>query len=252
MKAHGKVIGPSPGARSRFLVIDAWRGFAICLMVIYHFCFDLSYFGLADFDFYRSSFWLYSRSFILSQFLLLVGISLVLATQRGLDVGRFLRRLGWLLASAAVVSFSTWLLFGDRWVVFGVLHFIAVASVLGLFFVHHLWLSLVLAIVLIAAGNLLQSEWFDQPGWNWIGLMTHKPATEDYVPMLPWFGVILLGISAALLQRRMCSGSCSAASLPGACWLRPLAVAGRNSLLIYMLHQPVLMAVLYTGVRLSA
>ncbi len=233
-----------PGSeQSRFLVIDAWRGFAILLMVVYHFCFDLGYFGLAEFNFYQNPFWLHSRTFILGQFLLLVGISLVLATQRGINVGRFLRRLGWLVASAAFVSVSTWWMFGDRLVVFGVLHFIAVASVVGLLFAHHYRLSLMLGIILIVTGNLVQSSWFDQPGWNWIGMMSYKPATEDYVPLLPWFGVVLLGISAAGMLTVPVPGNNG--------WLRLLALPGRHSLLIYMLHQPVLMGLLYAWVKLG-
>jgi uncharacterized membrane protein len=90
-------------------------------------------------------------------------------------------------------------------------------------------------------GNSGQFPWFDQPGWRWIGLMTHKPATEDYVPLLPWFGVVLAGICAAnvLLQKgRMerLNGVLPAGSAP----VRLLAFSGRHSLLIYLLHQPVL------------
>jgi len=148
-----------------------------------------------------------------------------------------------LVASAAIVSLSTWWLFSDRFVFFGVLHFIALASVLGLLFVRAGWLNLFLGMGLIILALRYQSPWFDTPGWRWIGLMTHKPLTEDYVPLLPWFGVILLGIFAGpyiirLVQQRLT-------------WLGEnrvllwLAVAGRHSLVIYLLHQPVLVGGLY-------
>ena len=226
----------------RLVGIDALRGFAIVLMVIYHFCFDLSYFGLADFDFYNDRFWINFRILILSLFLGLVGVSLVLANQPRLNVRRYLRRLSLLLASAGLVSLATWWMFGDRWVFFGVLHFIVVASLLGVLFVRAGWLNLFTGIGIILFAGQYQSAWFDTPGRRWIGLMTHKPLTEDYVPLLPWFGVVLLGIFAGpyimrWLQSHL-QGIGGVAAIP---WL---AFAGRHSLLIYLLHQPLLIGAL--------
>jgi uncharacterized membrane protein len=213
------------------------RGVAIVMMVIYHFCFDLSWLRLADFDFYADPFWLTARTLILGTFLFLVGVSLVLATGSGLNLRRYLRRLAVLVAAALLVSAATWWMFGERFVFFGVLHFIAVASVLGLPFVRAGWLNPVLAVALVVLASVYQSAWFDQPGWRWIGLMTHKPLTEDYVPLLPWFGVVLFGIFAAPAVRNLAC-RLSSRQTTGLGWL---AFAGRHSLLIYLLHQPLLM-----------
>jgi len=237
--------------RSRLVVVDALRGLAILLMVVFHFCFDLSHFGFADFDFYEDPFWLHARTFILSLFLLLVGVSLVLATRKGINRGRFLRRLGLLVASAALVSVSTWWMFGERVVFFGVLHFIALASVLGLLFVRRVWVSLVLGAALILLGNLYASVWFDQPGWRWIGLMTHKPATEDYVPLLPWFGVVLIGIVSGQLALRRVLSALSGLALENSVTLGLFAFSGRHSLLIYLLHQPLLFGLFELYLKLA-
>ena len=232
----------------RLVGIDALRGIAIVLMVIYHFCFDLSYFGLADFDFYNDRFWINFRTLILSLFLGLVGVSLILASQPRLNIRRYLRRLGLLVASAALVSFATWWMFGERWVFFGVLHFIALASLLGLLFLRAGWLNLIAGIGIILFAGQYQSVWFDSPGRRWIGLMTHKPLTEDYVPVLPWFGVVLLGIFAGpyVLRwfRTHLQGIGGVVPIP---WL---ALAGRHSLVIYLLHQPLLIGVLSLYVHL--
>ncbi len=232
---------PSAIPYRRLAVIDSLRGIAIVLMVVFHFCYDLSYFGLADFDFYRDRFWLNARTFILGSFLFLVGVSLVLATTRGLNIRRFLYRLGYIVAAALLVSLSTWWLFGERFVFFGVLHFIAVASVLGLLFVRTGWFNLLLGSALIVAGVYYQSAWFDEPGRRWIGLMTHKPLTEDYVPLLPWFGVVLAGMALAPSLQRLAERFSAIGSNR---LVSGLAFSGRHSLLIYLLHQPVMMGLL--------
>lgn len=235
-------------ASSRLVVVDALRGSAIVLMVIYHLCFDLSYFGLASFDFYQDRFWLNLRTLILSLFLGLVGVSLVLASRQRLDVGRYLRRLIVLVASAGLVSLSTWWMFGERFVFFGVLHFIAVASVLALLFLRAGSLNLIAGVGVILFATRYQSAWFDTAGRRWIGLMTHKPLTEDYVPLLPWFGVVLLGVFAGpyIVQwsKTRLGGRTDAAII------RWLALAGRHSLVIYLIHQPLLIGALSLYVKI--
>jgi uncharacterized membrane protein len=239
-----------PG-NTRYLLVDALRGVAIVLMVVFHFCFDLAYFELANFDFYRDPFWLHMRTFILTAFLGLVGVSLALAARSGLDRKRYLKRLALLVLSALAISLSTWWVFGARFVFFGVLHFIAVASVLGLLFLRFDWMNLLFGIGVIVFASNNAFPWFDQPGRRWIGLMTHKPATEDYVPLLPWFGVVLVGL---FVGRRMLLMPWIARlehSLRDSRLVRILAFSGQRSLWIYLAHQPLLIGLLSVYVRVA-
>jgi len=225
------------------------RGLAVALMVVYHFSYDLSYFGLASFDFYKDRFWLNTRTFILSLFLLLVGVSLVLATRKGINRQAYGRRLGVLVLCAALISVATYYMFSERMVFFGVLHFIVVASVLGLLFIRFYWLNAVLGVTVVMLGAFYSNAYFDQPLLQWVGLMTYKPLTEDYVPLLPWFGVVLFG----LFLGRMLFVSQSLSSVSS--WqgrnplTRLLALSGRHSLLIYMVHQPFLVGWLWLVTR---
>lgn len=219
------------------------------MMVVYHFTFDLRHYGVIDSDFNHDPFWLGFRALIVSLFLGLVGVSLHLATARGIRWRPYLRRLLVVTGCAGLVSLSSYIMFPRSMIFFGILHFIAVASMLGLLFVRLFWGNLVLGIGLLALGLRFQHAWFDQPAWQWLGLMTHKPVTEDYVPLLPWFGVVLIGL---FLGRLVYSGK----DVPAfARWRgeqpvsRLLAWGGRHSLLIYMLHQPVFFAVLYVLLR---
>ncbi len=223
---------------NRFAILDILRGAAIILMVAFHFCYDLSYFKLAHFDFYNDLFWLHARTFILGFFLTLVGVSLWVAHNNRIRLYKALKRAALIALNAGLVSMSTWYLFGDRVVFFGVLHFIVVASLLGLLFVRHRLLSLIAGLSLIGMGAF-HFAWFDQPWIQWVGMMTYKPATEDYVPIIPWLGVVFLGIYTARWIPVL-NQNCGAINDR----LQALAFVGRHSLLIYMLHQPVMIGVL--------
>lgn len=225
----------------RIQLFDLLRGVAIALMATYHFCFDLNYYSLTRFNFNYDPFWLDLRALILSLFLSLAGISLVLSTSNGFKPQRYLRRLGWLAASALAVSLSSRVLFPDSWIFFGVLHFILVASILGLSFLRFYWLNLMTGSLLVFAGLTLQHPLFDQPWLQWIGLMTHKPITEDYVPLLPWFGVVLIGMFLGMMYLRSYWSKCFSEWHSNRPIMRLLAFSGRHSLLIYIVHQPVLM-----------
>ena len=221
--------------------VDALRGLAIVLMVAFHFCYDLTYYKLASFDFYNDRFWLNFRTGILGLFLFVTGISLWLANQEKLIWTAISRRFLLILANAFVISLTTWLLFGERYVYFGVLHFIAVASVLGLLFVRFYWLTFVFAIIVLISGQLA-FPWFDSGRWRHLaGLMTYKPATEDYVPLLPWFSVVLLGMFFIQSVNKFASLSPSEPIR----FLQLLSKPGQHSLVIYMLHQPVLFGLLW-------
>ncbi len=227
----------------RYLAIDVWRGIAIVMMITFHFTYDLNHFRFISADFYHDPFWLNFRTLIVTLFLGLVGISLQLATGRQLNFRRYSTRLALLIGAAALASLGSYLIEPERVILFGVLHFIALASLLGLLFRRLYWANLLLGAGLIALGNQFQHTWFNASAWHWIGLMTHKPMTQDYVPLLPWFGVVLIGMFVACVIERY--GLLKASGQGSTALIRLLALGGRHSLLIYLLHQPLLFGGLY-------
>lgn len=234
-----------PFAGARYQVVDLLRGIAILLMFVYHFVFDLVYFKILHINLNHEPFWLGFRGVIVSLFLGLVGISLYLATAHGLRIRSYVQRLAQLAAYAGLVSAASYMLFPRSVIFFGVLHFIVVASVFGLLFTRCYWINLILGAGVILLGFTVQHPVFDQPLLQWFGLMTHKPVTQDYVPLIPWFGVVLLGL---FLGKTMYGGGRPSIL---ARWnsqhpvAKLLAFGGRHSLHIYMLHQPVFMGGLY-------
>jgi len=226
--------------------VDAWRGIACLLMIFYHFCYDLNYLQILSIDFYRTPFWLGLRFLIVTLFIGIAGISLHLATVNGFRLRWFIRRTMILLSCALLISLVSGLLFQQRFIFFGILHFMTVASVLGLLFRKQFWLNLVGGGGLLLIGMTGQAPIFNHPWLQWFGLMTYKPPTEDYVPLLPWFGIFLLGM--ALGQYGLTHGYFHRASTNY--WLITLARLGQHSLVIYLLHQPVLLGILWSAKEL--
>lgn len=239
-----RVDAPAAQRASRLPLLDAARGVAVLAMVVYHFSWDLRYFGFISADVATDLGWrIFARS-IAAAFIFIVGVSLVLSTRDGLDPRRFLRRLGIIVAAAAAISAVTWYVFPDSYIFFGMLHHIAVASVFGLLFARApIVLTAAAALLCFIAPTFLSGPAFDDPLLLWLGLSSYFPRTNDFVPLFPWFGVALVGIVVARLAPRLPAYVARAQAFgkraPALLW------AGRHSLGIYLLHQPLLFGVLY-------
>jgi uncharacterized membrane protein len=233
---------------ARFQRLDALRGLAIVWMAAFHFGFDLAHFGLWRQDFYRDPVWTVQRTAIVSLFLFVAGFSLAVARDQGQPWPRFWRRWAQVAGAALLVSAGSALMFPRSWISFGVLHGIAVMLVLlRLAAPRGRWLWPLGALALLLPWAV-QHPAFDGRWLNWTGLVTRKPVTEDYVPLLPWIGVMAWGLAAGqwVLARRR---HWLEGALPSA--LRPLAVLGRWSLSFYLLHQPVLIGLLMAYLHLA-
>ena len=233
---------------SRYDRLDALRSVAIVWMAVFHFCFDLAHFKLIEQNFYRDPFWTTQRTFIVSLFLFCAGFGQAVAVTQQQSWRRFWRRWAQVAGCAVLVSIGSYLMFPRSYIYFGVLHGIAVMLIITRFTARlGVWLW-PLGLVAILLPRLVQHSFFDTRWTSWVGLVTRKPVTEDYVPLLPWLGVMWWGLAAGLLvlqHRPHWMGG----GLPAA--FKPLSVLGRWSLSFYMLHQPVLIGLLMLWMQLT-
>ena len=229
----------------RLPIVDLARGLAIAQMIAYHFIYDLTYFGWLHIDMTREAEWIGWRNAIVTQFLLVCGVGVALGDAAGRSGARFWRRWVQVAAAAALVSISSAWMFGPRLIWFGILHFIAVALLLARPLpALGLW-NLAIGAALLALGLSVHDPRFD-PAWtSWIGLVAHKPPTEDYVPLLPWFGVVAIGVGAAELWRQRGFALPSSWQRLDSAPARAVRWLGRWPLTIYLVHQPIMMAVLF-------
>jgi uncharacterized membrane protein len=235
----------------RFDRVDVLRALAMLWMAAFHFGFDLNHFGLLEprQNFYRDPFWTVQRTCIVSTFLFCAGLGQAAALEAGQAAARFWRRWVQVAGCAVLVSVGSALMFPKSWISFGVLHGIALMLIVVRFAAPlGAWLW-PLGLVALLLPQWVGHPFFETRWTNWVGLVTRKPITEDWVPLLPWLGVMLWGVAAGqwLLRRRR---SWLAAPVPAA--LAPLAALGRWPLSFYMLHQPVLIGGILGGRLLGA
>jgi uncharacterized membrane protein len=238
-------------SRPRLPAIDIARTAALAGMVVFHFVVDLELFGHVPPGTTRSGLWPDFARVVAGSFLFLAGVSLWLAHGRGIRWRPFLRRLAVLALAAGGITLVTWLAMPERFVFFGILHSIAAASVIGLAFLRlPATVTLAAAAAVLAAPRYLRSEAFDAPWLLWLGLSERRPVTIDFEPVFPWLAPCLAGIAAAKVAERAGLLSALAGSRARGRVGRALAAPGRNSLWIYLAHQPVLVAAIWAAGRI--
>lgn len=234
-------------AGERLALIDVARTVALLGMAVFHFAFDLELFGWLEPGTTVTGGWAVFARLVAGSFLFLSGVSLVLAHGAAIRWPGVWRRLGKLVAAAALVSLGTYVAFPQAFVFFGILHSIALCSLIGLALIRLpgvVFLALAVAVVVVdqtIALEALNSRWL-----AWTGLNAVNPWAVDFVPVFPWLGAVLAGMGAAKLAAAAGLWERARAVEAGP-WLRRLAWPGRHSLVIYLVHQPVLIGLVWAG-----
>lgn len=235
----------------RFWEVDVLRGIAVLMMITFHLLFDLNYLGIASFNIQGGPLWFFGRltAFI---FIFLVGASLKLSYMRTVLQGyhgrlffKYVRRGLRILSYALVITIVTWLLIGSGYIIFGVLHFIGVAIILGYPLLRHERLNLLLGLLFIIVGIFLLNQSFDVGYLFWLGITPRDFYTLDYFPILPWMGVVSLGIYAAGKLYNNYKRRFPIKDLSGYKLVEFLVLLGRHSLFVYFIHQPIILGFLF-------
>lgn len=223
--------------RRRIDVLDAWRTLAIALMIVYHFLYDLYIFGvLSAAQLFFAPLNILER-FICCSFILLAGAS-ARFSRNNLRHGLIVLAAGLVVEIGAAVAGQT--------IRFGVLMLLGSSMVLYHFLGKYLqkWQPVDLTVTCI--GLYIFTDWWTgvtpvSAGWLYpLGLTSPGFYSADYFPLLPWFFLFLIGtvLGGWCLEHR--ENRLLTVSLPKA-----LTWPGRHSLIIYVLHQPVLYGISY-------
>ncbi|MBM3552857.1 MAG: DUF1624 domain-containing protein [Alphaproteobacteria bacterium] len=264
-------------SQTRWWALDAARGLAVLAMIAFHLIWDLAHFGYAPTNLpWTPPVRIFGHS-IAFAFLFIAGVALVLAHRGHMRWPAFWHRFAIIVAAAALVSAGTYVAFPTSYVFFGILHCIALASLIAVPFLLAPWpMALAGGLFFVVGAQFLASPVFNADWLQWIGLSTSEPLTQDWRPLFPWAGALLLGVAAGKLplpvygeragvrgeggsperKTRQDSADFRAPTKPQAPHPNPLPVngergwltfLGRHSLPIYLAHQPALFA-LFLGV----
>jgi len=222
---------------TRLFALDALRVFAILMMIAYHFIYDLKYFGYVDWNTPLGDGFRQWRTSIVFGFVFAMGLSMGMAHSRGRNQRSFLIRLGQIFACAMLISVVSIFMFPESYIYFGILHFMTLASLLTYALVGRPRLALGLGAAIVLA------FWTGLVPYGWpINLISGLPGyTEDFVSPFPWFGVALIGLALGefYMARREKHAAFANWNIGGPIG-KTIGFAGKRSLQIYMLHQPIL------------
>ena len=227
----------------RIHAIDAARGIALIAMAVYHFTWDLDFFGYVRPGLSTTGGWAIFAHLIAGSFLFLAGYSQWMAHGTNLRMRSFLKRLGILVLAALAITVVSWFTTPDAVIYFGILQTIAVASVIGLAFLRvPALVTLAVAVIAVIVPHYLKFDALNPRYLAWIGMAAHPHSSNDYVPLLPWIGPFLAGIAVSKVslgwlkrQKQVPQGE------------NILTFFGRHSLIFYLLHQPILFGIVYAA-----
>ena len=237
-------------ADGRLWEIDFIRGIAIVLMIAFHFIYDLNHYKIIYYRLWTGPFAI-AASITASIFVVLVGVSLTIAfnkrkkhTNHSQIYAQFIKRGVKLFGLGLIITLVSWIIIPERFVIFGILHCIGLCIILSIPFLRFVTLNLILGSIIIIVGLSLRLMTFDFNYLIPLGFLPPNYFTIDYFPILPWFGVVLIGISIGHMlypdgKRRFHFIKRSTRGLP-----EKICFIGRHSLLIYFAHQPVLVGII--------
>jgi uncharacterized membrane protein len=239
-------------AAPRIVLVDIARTAALAGMALFHFTYDLELFGhLPPGTTAMPGPWAYFARLVAGSFLFLAGVSLLLGHGETIRWPAFLRRLALLAGAAVIISLATYLALPHAWIFFGILHAIAAFSVIGLAFLRApALLTAAVAVAVFLAPPYLRGPAFDTPALLWLGLSSRPPLSIDFEPLFPWLAPLLMGMAVARLAetaglwRRL-------RAAPQPRWAKAVAWPGRHSLILYLIHQPVLVGAIWAATQLT-
>lgn len=220
---------------TRYEIIDHIKAVAVIMMIFFHLFFDLDNFGFVDIDYKVDTFWNMQPKLIIAMFLLSVGMSLRIVHGNGIKWLRFRKRFLKLIFLALIITGVTYQVFPKRWVYMGIIHNIAITSLVGLLFLKIPRISGTLGAAIIFPSAVLD---YTYPFFSF------STRAVDHVALLPWGGFVLLGIYLHEINFHKIA-------IKDYRFKKYILFLGQKSLPIYFIHQMILFPLCYLAFKIS-
>ncbi|AFN03619.1 hypothetical protein PFC_03340 [Pyrococcus furiosus COM1] len=210
------------------------------MMLISNFVTDLQFFlGYSEYK----TFWKVFAYATASLFVSISGLSLWISHSRGREIKRDIMRFVKLFGLGVLITLTTHIVLDKGTIYFGILHFLGVASILAIPFYSLGWKNVFPAFFFLAGAKVVKNFHADTLILLPLGITPRSFFTLDYFPIFPWFGVFLLGTTIGSLiypsgERKLKLKNPNNPIVNFICFL------GRNTLKIYLLHQPIFVGLL--------
>jgi uncharacterized membrane protein len=231
---------------NRFIELDVLRGIAVIGMIIFHYFFLINYLDITAYTMYEG-WWLVLARSVEILFLILVGVSLALSYKKNAIVGGLIKdwykkqykRAGVIFAYAMTVSLVTFIFIPQQIIIFGILHFISISIVLLVPFAGKKYIPLILAGIAYVLSTIIHNTFASQKALLIFGFDVGGGSSIDYFPLFPWISLVLFGIFLGNSLYKNYQGKLLFLNDKNI-FLVLLSWAGRQSIIIYMLHIPFL------------
>ncbi len=240
----------------RIHLLDALRGISVSAMVVYHFFWDLGYFRFIELENITRGLPLLFAQCIGASFIIISGISLKLASHSNNFSTKFLKRLLVLTLICLSITSITFYVDKKSFIFFGILHFLLTCSLLGLVLLKVKNNNFIFLLFVFSFLLSMSKVTFELPIYlSWIGFNRDVPITNDFYPLFPWVSFYLFGLWIYEPLRNYLTNKNKSSKIYSekiTIYYNGLQFLGRNSLIIYILHQPIFFSLFLILIRISS